>query len=194
MLKQIFISSSSASFELENTDCYYAPEPYQIYLNGEFVREEGHNVFSLYGLLPDTDYAVKIQGRIGEEIITFHTEAIYAVLNVRQFYALGDGMHNDTQAIQAAILSCPKGGKVFIPKGIYLVTALFLKSDIQIELEKGATLLGEVDRHQFPVLQGFFCSCHVQGGSSPSPTEQLVTYLMYPCSGNFCKTFYKLVP
>lgn len=154
MLKQIFISSSSASFELENTDCYYAPEPYQIYLNGEFVREEGHNVFSLYGLLPDTDYAVKIQGRIGEEIITFHTEAICAVLNVRQFYALGDGMHNDTQAIQAAILSCPKGGKVLIPKGIYLVTALFLKSDIQIELEKGVTLLGEVDRHQFPVLPG----------------------------------------
>ncbi len=154
MLKQIFISPSSASFELDQPSCYYALQIYDIYLNGELVRTEDRNVFSLYGLLPDTEYMIKIKYSDVEEEVSFRTEPASVTLNVRDFYALGDGQHNDTGAIQAALLSCPEGGRVVIPAGRYLVTALFLKSDIRLELEKDAVLLGETDRHKYPVLPG----------------------------------------
>lgn len=154
MLKPIFISASSVSFELDNADCYYAPEPYEIYLNGELIKTEERNVFSLYGLMPDTEYEVRIKSTLTEETEIFRTDHICTTLNVKSFYAFGNGTHDDTQAIQAAILSCPKNGRVYIPEGTYLVTSLFLKSDIQIELAKGAVLLGETDRHKYPVLPG----------------------------------------
>lgn len=154
MLRQIFISASSVSFELEYTSCYYAPEPYEIYLDGELVRTEDRNVFSLYGLEPDREYTVSVKCGETAETVPFRTDAVTATLDVRRFYALGDGVHDDTQAIQAAIMSCPKNGRVYIPEGCYLVTALFLKSDIQLELAKNAVLLGETDRHKYPVLPG----------------------------------------
>ncbi len=152
MIKQIFVSAGSAGFELENTSCYYAEEPYELYLNGELIKTEKRNVFSLYNLTPDTEYEVKVTCASYEETLKFRTDYISTTLNVRDFYAFGNGVHDDTQAIQAAIMCCPKNGRVYIPDGTYLVTALFLKSDIQIELAEGAVLFGETDRHKYPVL------------------------------------------
>jgi len=50
---------------------------------------------------------------------------IYPVcVNVRNapFNAVGDGVHDDSQAIQAAIAACTNGGAVYLPAGIYLVS------------------------------------------------------------------------
>lgn len=154
MIKQIFVSAGSASFELDNTSCYYANEPYEIYLNDELIKSEERNVFSLYNLISDTEYEVKIKNTSLEETLSFRTDFVSTTLNIRDFYAFGNGVHDDTQAIQAAIMCCPKNGRVYIPTGTYLVTALFLKSNIQIELAEGAVLLGETDRHKYPVLPG----------------------------------------
>jgi hypothetical protein len=46
------------------------------------------------------------------------------VVNVKDFGAIGDGVTDDTAAIQAAIDSLPnKGGTIFIPSGVYKVTS-----------------------------------------------------------------------
>lgn len=155
MIKQVFNSASSASFELDNQECYYAPESYSVYINGELaIEEETRNLFSVYGLLPGQQYQMKVKNSQMEETVSFCTDSVCVSLNVRDFYALGDGVHDDTLAVQAAILSCPTGGRVVIPEGTFLVKALFLKSDMQLEIQKGAVLLGETDRHLYPVLPG----------------------------------------
>jgi hypothetical protein len=47
------------------------------------------------------------------------------VLNVRDFGALGNGVHDDTLAIQNAINALPSdGGTVYIPDGNYMINAL----------------------------------------------------------------------
>lgn len=58
-------------------------------------------------------------------------------LNVRLFGAKGDGVADDTEAIQAAISSAleDRGGTVFLPAGTYLVTQ-------PIALESGVSLVG----------------------------------------------------
>src|SRR4051812_37698536 len=52
------------------------------------------------------------------------------VYNVKAYGALGDGVTDDTVAIQAALTACGvKGGIVFLPIGKYIVTgSLFIKS------------------------------------------------------------------
>ncbi len=50
---------------------------------------------------------------------------VYPVcVNVRNgpFNAVGDGLHDDSQAIQAAIAACTNGGAVYLPVGTYLVS------------------------------------------------------------------------
>jgi hypothetical protein len=60
-------------------------------------------------------------------------------VSVKDFGAVGDGVTNDTTAIQAAIdhiTSLTNGGSVFLPKGIYAVSTF-------ITLKTGVTLRGE---------------------------------------------------
>ena len=56
-MKVVFLSPTSITVELENHAIYYAPERYDVYLNGQKVLSNYEkNVFSLFNLSPDTKY------------------------------------------------------------------------------------------------------------------------------------------
>jgi len=150
-MKAILITSRSVTIEQSNNAIYWSEQPYDILINGMVVVEqETRNVCSIYKLEPNTEYLVQV----GDEQLKFTTERETVTLDIRDFHAKGDGMIDDTSAIQAAIMCCPTDGRVFIPKGTYLIKPIFLKSNIRIELAKGAKLLGETDRNKYPILPG----------------------------------------
>jgi hypothetical protein len=66
------------------------------------------------------------------------------VINVRDKGAKGDGVHDDTHAIQSAIDSLPaKGGTVLVPKGTYMIDAMRsinLRSNMTLQLSPDATI------------------------------------------------------
>lgn len=59
------------------------------------------------------------------------------VLNVKDYGALGDGVTDDTAAIQDTVDAAINGGIVFIPAGAYIVDP-----DVSINLTSGITLMG----------------------------------------------------
>src|ERR1700676_2516943 len=63
-----------------------------------------------------------------------HTEAGTAWVNVRTFGAQGDGLSDDTIAIQKAIdgAYASKGNVVFFPSGIYVVSQIILRLGISL--------------------------------------------------------------
>ena len=148
MFKQLFVSSVSACFELKNKNPYYSPECYEVYLNNKLYGKFETNVFSLFNLSPETQYTV----RVGEKEITFKTLAETELVNVKALGAKADGKSDDTYFVQMAIDSCPKGGRVLFEEGTYLVRPIVLKSDITIELKKGATLLGDAREESYPYV------------------------------------------
>ena len=68
--------------------------------------------------------------------------------------ALGHGKTKDTAAFQKALDEAAKSKAiVLVPKGDYHVGALFVRSNTELRLETGATLLGSPDGADYPVVK-----------------------------------------
>jgi hypothetical protein len=74
------------------------------------------------------------------------------VLNVREFGAPHDGKTSATRQIQAAIdaAAAQGGGTVLVPAGQYVTGTLWMKSNVTLHIDAGATLLGSQDKAEFP--------------------------------------------
>jgi polygalacturonase len=76
--------------------------------------------------------------------------------DVHAFGAKGDGVTKDTAAIQKTIDTCAAGatasarGVVKLSAGTYLSGPISLRSNITLDIESGATLLGSPDRADYP--------------------------------------------
>lgn len=69
----------------------------------------------------------------------FISRQISDVINVKESGAIGDGVVDDTEAIQDAL---EKGGTIYFPSGTYKVTThLIFYSDTKVILSEGATIL-----------------------------------------------------
>lgn len=169
-IRLIMKTARSVSVEIDDGGIYETRRPYRLLLNGRAAKETGTVITSIYGLSPDTDYRLTIEdadsgASDGSDapFLDFHTDYEFVTLNVRDFGAKGDGDSDDTQFIQAAIMACPADSRVLIPAGTYKVTSLFLKSDLNLEIARGAELVAETDRDRFAILPGLIESYDEEG-------------------------------
>jgi polygalacturonase len=74
------------------------------------------------------------------------------VCDVRAYGAKGDGVAKDTVAIQKAIDDCSGkgGGTVVLKAGQFVTGPIEVKSNVTLDVETGAALLGSVDREDYP--------------------------------------------
>jgi polygalacturonase len=74
------------------------------------------------------------------------------VCDVRTYGAKPDGTTMNTKAIQQAIDACAKkgGGKVMLDGGAFLSGPIVLKSNIDLDIQKGSTLQGSANHGDYP--------------------------------------------
>ena len=79
-------------------------------------------------------------------------------VNVRDFGAIGDGVHDDTPSFQSALTWIRKlGGTLVVPGStadrlIYLISPIDLTSNLVLHIERGATILGIPDEDAWPLV------------------------------------------
>ena len=179
----LYVSSVSACFELENTSPYYAEDAFAVTVNGApALQGVRTNVFSLFDLTPGTEYTVAI----GEDELSFTTKTETSCLNVHDFGAVGDGVTDDTAAIQSAINLCPPGGRVMVTAGTYWVRPLVLKSHMTLELKKDAVLLADTCEEHYPILPGEIHDAHTGKEIQVSSWEGNP----FPCRQSFISAYH----
>jgi exo-poly-alpha-galacturonosidase len=144
--------------------------------DGFHVRTVAHN-YTVAGLAPRTSYnfsvtAIHADGTesLASETITVTTTAKRHTVVVTDpaFKAVGDGVTLNTAAIQKAIDTCRTPGcTVVVPKGAFRTGALFLHSDMTLELQEGARLLGSDRWEDYPLEKGYY----LYPVPEPLPTE-----------------------
>lgn len=157
LLKVINKTPTSLTLEIPSHNPFYITgkdDFYEVIVNDKVFNKVNTNVFSLFNLESATLYQITVKLPNFNASISISTLGYLVKLDVRKFGALGDGIKDDTAALQAAFMACPKGGLVVIPEGTYLVSTLFLNSDTMVEIKKGAVILGKISRYDYPILPG----------------------------------------
>lgn len=146
---------------------------YCVYINGRYAGEASSTCFAAYGLEAGREYAFSVRtrtynGGLSEpcrEIIV-SIPKMGRVIDVTKppYSADGSGAALNTASIQAAIDSCPKNGVVLIPEGEFLCGALFLHSNMALEIN--GTLRGTSDPEDYPVIESRFEGWELKSRSS----------------------------
>ncbi|MFT6868384.1 MAG: polygalacturonase, partial [Cyclobacteriaceae bacterium] len=79
-------------------------------------------------------------------------------VSIADFGAIPNGQTKNTESIFKAIehLSTKGGGRVVIPRGMWLTGPIVLKSNINLHLEDGALLLFTSDKEDYPIVATSF--------------------------------------
>lgn len=153
MINLLYCGSSSACFEIESGKPYEGEQTYTVLVDGAERFRNKTNVFSLFDLKPETEYTLTLRREDGtEETLKLKTASESCCVNVRDFGAKGDGVTEDTAAIQAAIDFLPVNGRLYFPEGQYLTLPLSLGSHITLELSEGASIVGSTERERYPII------------------------------------------
>ena len=87
-----------------------------------------------------------------------------ADFNILKYGAVRDTSKLSTKAVQRAIDACSAagGGRVVIPAGGYTIGSIFLKSNVHLHLEHGATLYGSTNLEDYQPINTDYVSLRTQ--------------------------------
>lgn len=144
-MKILLITPVSVTIELDNDTVYYSNKEYDIYLdNSLYLEGYDKNVFTIFNLFPGTYHEVKIN----DEKIAFTTKAVKEIYST--FEIETDTDKDNTKELQDLIDNAIDDSLIIVSKGNYNFKSLKLKSNITLELKKGAILNASTNIDDYP--------------------------------------------
>jgi polygalacturonase len=164
LIPQASITANSATLLWDKPVQYSNVAAYKIFRDGKYIGSTRKTNYTATGLAAHKKYKFYIQsesktGAVSKasETVTCQSKPAGAVFNIVDFGAKADGITKNTKAIQSAIDACTKNGTVYIPAGVFLSGALYLKSDMTLYIAEGGTLKGSTEvSDYYPMLLNRF--------------------------------------
>ncbi|UII27148.1 glycoside hydrolase family 28 protein [Fulvivirga maritima] len=75
-------------------------------------------------------------------------------VSITDYGAMGNGLFDNTEAFAKAIAAVAKqgGGKVIVPRGVWITGPIEFKSNINLHTEQGALIVFSEDKSKYPVI------------------------------------------
>jgi exo-poly-alpha-galacturonosidase len=144
MVPPLATTSTATTIIWSKPSSYSGVASYNVYKNGTLLGSTSKLFFAVTGLGASTSSSFFVRSKdtggvesSNSNTITVSTPANPTVINVTAspYSAVGDGSKLNTAAIQAAINACPWGGTVLIPSGTFKSGAIFLKSNMTLQVD-----------------------------------------------------------
>jgi len=96
-------------------------------------------------------------------------------VSITDFGAVGDGLTLNSQAFSDAIeaVSMKGGGRVLIPRGVWLTGPITLKSNINIHTENGALVMFSTNKDLYPLVETVYAGLNTVRCQSPISGKDL---------------------
>lgn len=107
-------------------------------------------------------------------------------VNIKDFGAIADGVTDNTKAFADAIenVSGKGGGKVIVPRGIFITGPIIMKSNINLHVEDGAVIRFSTDFDKYPIIETSFEGLNTYRCISPIYAKDLVN-IAFTGNGTF---------
>ncbi len=126
---------------------------FRCYINGKKYATAKTTHITYKDLTPDTEYKISVETDGGKILFdeTVKTNPAKNKIDVTKapYFAVGDGVTLNTQALQRAFDDCTERDCVYIPQGIFLTGALTAHSNFELFLEEGCVLQGSTKREDY---------------------------------------------
>lgn len=129
---------------------------YRLRLDGEVAGETDKTHFTFAGVKPDSCRRVTLERktaggfvRLAEAEVNVPREKKRLDVTKAPYFAKGDGVAKDTEAIRRALADCDCDACVYFPRGTYLTGSLDVHSHTEIYLDEGATIAGSTDPNDY---------------------------------------------
>ena len=155
MVPPLAFDDSSITVIWSKPEDYSNVVSYNVYIEGSLAGNTKNLSYTAADLNAGTPYSFTVtavdasgqESKPSNKIIQ-PTAPEMKVFDVTKYGAVGDGNTLNTKAIQKAIDECSTGGKVLIPSGTFVSGALFLKSDMTLQID--GTLRGSDNAEDYP--------------------------------------------
>lgn len=79
-------------------------------------------------------------------------------ISITEYGAIGDGLTKNSEAFKEAIkqVNAKGGGKVIVPRGVWLTGPITLLSHVNLHLEDGALIIFSKDKDDYPLVETSF--------------------------------------
>jgi hypothetical protein len=181
-------------------------ETLQIFIDGVYQERAGYNIagaFLIFSAPPPNGTAIEVLswdalggGATTADLVTYTPAGTGAVattvqdklresVSVMDFGAVGDGVTDDTAAIQAAINSIPSGGVIYLPVGTYLTSGSININTAGVHFIGSGTTVGNVkilaNHTNGPVIRVSKAGCKL----SDFAVDATVTRQVAPAGTNY---------
>jgi len=155
MVPPLAFDDTSITVIWEKPADYSEVASYNVYIEGSLAGNTKNLFYAATDLNAGTPYSFTVtsvdksgkESMPGNKIIQA-TAAEVKVFDITKYGAIGDGNTLNTKAIQKAVDECTKGGKVLVPAGTFVSGAIFLKSDMTLQID--GTLRGSDNAADYP--------------------------------------------